>query len=49
MPLNDSVVVSSETGTDPYARRGAYQQLRGVKLTQPYRRFWIYEYVDSPH
>ncbi len=49
MPLNDSIAVPSERGTDLYVRTGAYQQLRGVKLAEPYLRFWIYEYVDSPH
>jgi hypothetical protein len=46
MALADSITVSSDGGPCRYVRTGAYQQLRAVKMDEPYRRFWIYEYVD---
>ena len=43
--LEDSITISSDAGPCRYVRTGAYQQLRAVKMDEPYRRFWIYEYV----
>ena len=43
--LEDAITVSSEAGTHRYVRTGASQQLRAVTMAEPFRRFWIYEYV----
>jgi hypothetical protein len=45
VPLAEVIEVPYEAGVGRYARTGGYRQLRGVNVTEPYRRLWIYEYV----